>query len=104
MKLLRITLCGVATLLSLATNGNASQILNNGSFESGLTGWTLTNSNNDGSGWFVTNQPQTPINGYPTPGPSNGSYYAVTDDVGPGVHAITQTFTDPAGTTSAIVS
>ena len=104
MKRLRMTVCGAATLLSVAMNGNASQILINGSFESGLTGWTVTNSTTDGSGWFVTNQPQTPINGYPTPGPSDGSYYAVTDDVGPGLHAITQTFTDPVGTTSAIIS
>ena len=104
MKRLRMTLCGAATLLLLAMNGNASQILNNGSFESGLTGWTVTNSTTDGSSWFVTNLPRTPINGYPTPGPSNGSYYAVTDEIGPGLHAITQTFTDPVGTTSAIVS
>jgi hypothetical protein len=90
--------------LGVAFTVNATQILTNGSFESGLTGWTVTNSTTDGSSWFVTNQPRTPINGYPTPGPSNGSYYAVTDDVGPGLHAITQTFTDPLGTTSAIIS
>ena len=90
--------------LGLALTANAAQILTNGSFESGLAGWTVTNSTTDGSGWFVTDQPQTPINGYPTPGPSDGSYYAVTDDIGPGLHAITQTFTDPLDTISAILS
>ena len=95
---------GALLFLAIAFTLNASQILNNGSFESGLTGWTVTNSTTDGSGWFVTNQSQTPLNGYPTVGPSNGSYYAVTDEAGPGLHALTQTFTDPLGTTSAIVS
>lgn len=90
--------------LGIAFTVNATQILNNGSFESGLTGWTVTNSTTDGSSWFVTNQPRTPLNGYPTVGPSDGSYYAVTDEIGPGLHAITQAFTDPLGTTSAIVS
>jgi hypothetical protein len=88
----------------IAFTVNADQILNNGSFESGLTGWTVTNSTTDGSSWFVTSQSQTPLNGYPTPGPTNGSYYAVTDEIGPGLHAMTQLFTDPLGTTSAIVS
>ena len=104
MKRLLVWLQGALLFLGIACTVNATQLLTNGSFESGLTGWTVTNSTSDGSSWFVTNQSQTPLNGYPTVGPSNGSYYAVTDEVGPGLHAITQGFTDPLGTTSAIVS
>ena len=91
-------------LLGIASTVNASQLLTNGSFEGGLTGWTVTDSTTDGGSWFVTNQLRTPPNGYPTVGPSNGSYYAVTDEIRPGLHALTQALTDPLGTTSAIIS
>ena len=103
-RLSRVWLHSALLFLGIACAAHATQLLTNGSFESGLTGWTVTNSTTDGSSWFVTNQSQTPLNGYPTVGPSDGSYYAVTDEVGPGLHAITQAFTDPLGATSAIVS
>lgn len=106
-KNIRLSLYIALGVFMLASAASAGQILLNGSFESGLTSWTVTNSTTDGSGWFVTNVNNTPLNGFPTVGPSAGSYYAVADSYGlssPESFALTQTFTDPVGTTSAILS
>jgi hypothetical protein len=40
----------------------------------------------------------TPLTGNPTVGPRGGSFYAVTDQFGPGSHALTQSFTVAAST------
>ena len=100
-----LRLLTVFCAVAFASVASAGQVLTNGSFESGnFTGWAVTNSTADGSSWFVTNQANTPLNGFPTVGRSDGTYYAVTDSFGPGAHALTQTFTVPSGTIAAVLS
>jgi hypothetical protein len=100
-----VTLFAVLGILAFAATANASELLTNGSFESGLFNpWVVTNSTTDGSSWFVNTGLFTPLNGNPTPGASDGTHYAVTDGFGPGSHALTQTFLNPLGTVSATLS
>jgi hypothetical protein len=98
---LSIIFCG----LSLAFTASATQLFVNGGFETGdTTGWVLTNSVGSSGSFFVTSSAVTPLTGNPTAGAGGGTYYAVSDQFGPGSYALTQSFVDPIGTTSAILS
>lgn len=91
--------------LCFALTASATQLISNGGFESGdFTGWTTAMSAGSGGGWFVSNTTVTPLNGFPTVGPNSGNDYAVTDSYGPGTNVLYQSFTDPLGTTSAVLS
>ncbi len=86
---------------ALAFDANADvQLITNGGFETGLTGWTVTSSAGSGGSWFADTNPFTPLTGHSTVGPFSGTGYAVTDQVGPGVNALSQDYTVPGGTTS----
>jgi hypothetical protein len=91
--------------LAFAAFGDV-QLINNGGFETGnFTGWTVTTNDTAGNGgWFVTSAMSTPLNGFPTVGPASGTFYAVTDEFEPGSRALTQSFTDPLGATSVVLS
>lgn len=91
--------------LCVAFTASAGQITANGGFETGdFTGWTTESSPGSGGVWEVTNSSITPLNGFPTAGPYSGNDYAVTDGFGPGTNVLYQAFTDPLGTTSAVLS
>lgn len=85
--------------------GGSGEMLINGDFELGnLTGWTIAAT---GSGSAQLDVPGTtaPISGLSTaPNAGGGSFYSVTDETGPGTHALSQTFTVPPDTTSALLT
>lgn len=99
----------VATLV--ASNATAVELLTNGDFETGaLTGWTVTDLAG-GSGTFLAsaNDGSAP----PFPGgsggatainPGGGTTYAVSDQGGPGAHALTQAFVTPGAFSSITFS
>jgi hypothetical protein len=90
-------------VMSQAARG--SQLISNGGFESGLSGWTTTDTTDPSVGSFFADITTTsPLFGFPTVGPFAGAGYAVSDSFAPGSHALTQTFTAPVGLTSAILS
>src|SRR5436309_11446568 len=81
------------------------QLITNGGFETGsLSGWTVTSSADSGGTWLPSSDPFSPMTGNPTVGPKTGNWYAVTDQYGPGVNALSQTFVVPLGTTSLTLS
>jgi hypothetical protein len=94
--------------LSLCITASATQLFVNGGFESGdLSGWTVTNDASAQASlgsFYIDDTNGTPLTGNPTVGPHSGDFYAVSDDIGPGIMALSQTFLDPIGTTSAILS
>jgi len=79
-------------ILSCAFTAAADQLIVNGGFESGLSGWTVTDAGGPGS-FYANTGTITPLNGFPTVGANSGTGYAVTDQFGPGSHAISQSFT-----------
>lgn len=99
-----VRVCAFATLFLLGWTANASQLILNGSFETGdITGWVATDSGGLGD-FSVMKFPFTPLTDNGTVGPQNGGFYAVSDDYGPQTEDLTQTFTVPLGTTTAQLS
>jgi hypothetical protein len=96
-----IALAAAAALgAGVVGSAHADELLLNGGFEAGLAGWTNTDSTGAGS-WFssVLGAP-TPLGGIGTNATGGGGLlYAVTDQTGPGAHALSQSFTVTAGST-----
>lgn len=73
----------------------------NGDFETGdFTGWSQVNS---GSGaWFINTGDPTPISNYDDGlGPIAGTYDAISDQTGPGLHLLTQPIVIPPESSTA---
>ena len=103
----RIQLLTAAVALVAAGSASAApiQLLTNGDFETGdFTGWTVTDLAGGSGSWFVSSGTSAPISSNATVGPAGGMFYAVTDQGGPGTHALAQSFLVPLGATSVIVS
>lgn len=97
------TLAGTL-LLAISQAASAVPLLTNGNFEAGLAGWTVTDQAGGSGSWFAETGTVMPISGGTTVGPLPGSTtYAVTDQGGPGTHALTQSFTVAPGASSVIL-
>ena len=72
-----------------------TQLINNGGFESGLTGWTVFDqAGGSGSFYSVSGTGNPGGNGCcSTVGPKTGTFFAGSGQNGPGTHALLQTFT-----------
>jgi hypothetical protein len=84
-------------------------LLTNGNFETGtFAGWTSTDLAGGAGNWGVdTPGTTTDISGSATSalgGGAHGSFYAVSDQTGPGTHALAQAFTVAAGATSVVLA
>jgi hypothetical protein len=90
-------------ILGIVTAGgmfatSAGQILVNGGFESGdFTGWTRLAAIGSMGDLFVQSGTGTPLSGNVTTGAASGSYFALTDQNGPGAYSLSQAFTVSAG-------
>jgi hypothetical protein len=87
----------VATALLVASVQPAAALVN-GDFEAGsLAGWTVTDQAGGSGSWFADAPgTTTPLSGMTTSaagGSPHGTTYAVSDQTGPGSHALTQPFT-----------
>ncbi len=83
------------------------QLISNGSFEDGnFTGWTVTDQAGGNGSWYIsTPGARSPVSSETTAAnPWGGSYFAVSDETGPGSHVLLQSFTVPVGTTSLALS
>ena len=96
---------GVFAVLALAVPGGATEMISNGGFESGdTTGWFLADSIDSPWSFSVTDGSASPLTGNPTAGPASGAFYAVSDQYGPGEHALYQFFTVPLQFTQITLS
>jgi hypothetical protein len=87
-----------SVLLLVAGTASATLLLTNGDFETGTpAGWTVTDLAGGSGSFFVSSDLTTPLSGFPTVGPAGGLFYAVSDQTGPGTHALSQSFTVAAG-------
>jgi hypothetical protein len=99
----------VLTLLATVVQPahGAIELLSNGNFEAGaLTGWSVSNQAGGSGTWYIdTPGTTTPLSGQTTIGnASGGSWYAVTDQTGPGTHVLLQSFAVPAAASSVSLS
>jgi hypothetical protein len=88
-----------ATLMATPATSN---LVLNWSFEDnaydGATSFTDWSVYNDGSGaYYNWSGTVSPLSGYSVPSPTNGTYAAMSDQYGPGVHIVYQDVTIPAG-------
>jgi hypothetical protein len=94
-------------VLGLASTLSAGQIqlLTNGGFETGdFTGWnTGTEAGSNGS-LSVQSGTTGPNSGLSNVGPASGSFFALTDQGGPGAYALAQSFTVDANATDVVLS
>jgi hypothetical protein len=106
MKFLKFLPLTATLAISGTLNASPIQLITNGGFETGdFTGWTVTDLLGGSGAWFIDDTSGvTPLSGEPTVGPAGGSFYAVTDQTGPGTHALSQSFLVPFSATSVIVS
>jgi hypothetical protein len=104
-------LAAVLILLSSATwavSAHASPLLVNGDFEmvtdEGLpVGWTVFDPDDLIGTWFLLLDIPTPISGYVIPPPPSGLFAMVTDQDGPGSHALYQDFVVPTSISKALL-
>jgi hypothetical protein len=94
-------LASLAILLFAFGSARADQLITNGGFESGLTGWTATST---GDGNFTANSgTTTPLTFNATVGANSGSFYALSDDFsGSQTQKLTQSFTTGTFTTATL--
>ena len=93
-------------LLALSAWAHAAPValITNGDFELGLAGWTVADLAGGSGSWFtIAPGANTPSSGFSTSGSggsTHGNQIAVTDQGGPGTHALLQSFTVAPGATS----
>jgi len=95
----------VASVLGLFAAGKArADLIVNGGFEAGFTGWTHVNQGGSPDDWFIQSGTTSPISGFAVPAPPGPTHAAMTDQGGPGSHALLQTFVVPGAQASVILS
>ena len=101
----RLLTFGFAGLLLTSVAARAD-LVTNGGFESGFTGWTVVNEAGSflGSNWFVQSGTTSPASGFSVPAPPGPTHAAMTDGFGPGSHALLQTFMIPTLSSSVVLS
>jgi hypothetical protein len=111
MRALRLlTLVVGAWILNATQIQAAIQLINNGNFNAGVTGWTVANWAGGSGNWFFdTVGTTTPfsnfqISGSNKPGAAASGLYAVSDQLDPGAHALLQSFTIPSAAQSVVLS
>jgi PEP-CTERM motif len=99
----RLMLAGFFACL-LALPGQAAQLITNGGFEPGFTGWVQVDQLGSDSSWFSQTGATSPVLGDPVPAPPQGSSAAMTDGGGPGSKVLYQDFTVSASAASFLLS
>ena len=90
------------TVIAMTCLGNAAignQVITNGDFETGdFSGWEVSHTGTSRNNFYISSTNKAPVSNYVTPGPANGTYFAVADQVGPGSQTLSQSFTTNSGT------
>ncbi len=94
-------------LIPALASGATVQLITNGDFETGsFAGWTaVSQAGSDGNLYIDAPGTTTPYSSSSTAAnPGGGSFYAVTDQGGPGTYALIQSFTFTSIPTSAVLT
>ena len=92
-----------SALLLGAPTARASQLIQNGGFEAGLTGWTVVDQAGGDGSFLAQTGATSPVNGLPVPAPPQGVNAAMSDAGGPGSHVLYQDFSIPVGVTAGSI-
>ena len=97
----RTTLFLGAVLVCAGGAQARSELITNGGFESGFSGWVRTQQLGSGGMFHDQTGTSSPVNGLAVPAPPEGLHAAMTDAAAPGGYALYQDFVIPTGTTQA---
>src|SRR5438309_1196610 len=98
------SLFAVAGFCCFAGAGSAAQIINNGTFTAGLSGWTKADQAGSDGTFYVQSGTVSPSSGTTVPAPIGPPNAAMTDSQGPGTHVLYQDFVLTAPVVSAAFS
>jgi hypothetical protein len=83
----------LAAALVCALAGEAQAVtINNGGFESGFSSWTRVDQVGSDGGFALQTGNTSPVNGFSVVAPPEGATAAMSDQQGPGAHALYQDF------------
>lgn len=85
----------VGVLACVDGRAHAQELITNGGFESGFSGWTRVNQIGSDGTFHLQSGATSPVNGFAVPPPPQGLNAAMTDSVGPGTHVLYQDFVVP---------
>ena len=85
----------LTALLGALVPAQAGQLVTNGGFEAGFTGWSVADALGSDGSFFLQSGTASPVNGDVVPAPPGGSNAAMSDGAGPGSHALYQTILMP---------
>jgi hypothetical protein len=92
-------LCGwliALTILAWMGPRASAQVIANGSFEAGFTGWTRVDQTGSNGTYFIQSGTTSPVSGDPVPVPPHNAQAAMSDSQGPGSHVLFQEFVVPS--------
>lgn len=111
MTKLALGLIAATAMAALAPRAGAVQLITNGGFESNggagsnvFTGWTEQDQAGGSGSFYVQTGTASSTSGFSVQVPPEGSFAAMTDQIGPGAHVLFQAFTVPAVVMSATLS
>jgi hypothetical protein len=91
-----ISIFAVATFVALSSVPAHAQMIVNGGFEAGFTGWTRVDAIGSDGTFFLQSGTASPVNGFAVPPPPQGTTAAMTDAEAGGSHVLFQDFLVPA--------
>lgn len=91
-------------ILLCAAGAHAQQVVINGGFEAGFTGWTRADQLGSDGAFHLQSGTLSPTNGFVVPAPVEALSAAMTDSVAGGSHALYQDIVIPAGATGGSFS
>lgn len=94
----------VLSFCAAISPARAQNLIGNGGFESGFSGWNRADQPGSDGSFLVQTGTGSPVNTLPVASPPGGAFAAMTDAQGPGSHVLYQDFVVPVGVTTAILS
>jgi hypothetical protein len=83
-------------ILATATAARAQNVITNGGFEGGFTGWIRADQLGSEGTFALQSGTTSPVNGMAVPAAPGGTQAAMTDAQGPGAHVLYQDFVVPS--------
>jgi len=105
----KIFITVVMTVVASGVIATANEVITNGGFETNggagsnvFAGWTVDDQAGGSGTWYVQTGTNAPVNAFTVPAPPEGNFAAMTDAMGPGSHALLQTFLVPGPGTATL--
>ena len=100
--LLTVTTVATGFAILQSAPAQAASLVTNGSFEAGLSGWTVVDEAGGSGSWYSQSGSISPTSGSSVAAPPSGTFAAMTDQSGPGSHILFQDIALPATSTDTL--